>query len=228
MDAQASFTSILSYSNVRQWNFVRGVDNPADYASRNLTPLEFWLNGPLFLRSTLKSTETTEFTSTPKDCELNMVHNSCLTTASGPLHLLLRRYSSWCRLWRAFVRLKRFRTCLFVMCGTKFNTSVRIGPINLRELDEATRDIILLLQSEAFSAEIEYLKTSGKCKSLAKLNPFQHNDILMLGGRVENAETHRPILPHKHTVTELIIQNYHQEEGHAGLQQVLSTVRKHF
>ena len=63
------------------------------------------------------------------------------------------------------------------MYGTKLDMSVKIGPINLRELDEATRDIILLLQSEAFSAEIEYLKTSGKCKSLAKLNPFLHNTI---------------------------------------------------
>ena len=52
---------------------------------------------------------------------------------------------------------------------------------------------------------MEYLKTSGKCKSLAKLNPFLHNDILMLGGRVGNAETHRPILPYNHAVTELII-----------------------
>ena len=76
------------------------------------------------------------------------------------------------------------------MYGTKLDTSVRIGPINLRELHEATRDIILLLQSEAFSAEIECLKTHGKCKSLAKLNPFLHNDILMLGGRVGWAGAH--------------------------------------
>ena len=103
------------------------------------------------------------------------------------------------------------------MYGTKLDKSVRIGPINLRELDEATLYIILLLQSEAFPAEIEYLRTRGKCKSLAKLNLFLHNDILMLGGRVGNAEAHRPILPHNHAVTELIIQHYHQEEGHAGL-----------
>ena len=50
--------------------------------------------------------------------------------------------------------LKRFKTYLFVIYGTKLDMSVRIGPINLRELDKATRDIILLLQSEAFSAEI--------------------------------------------------------------------------
>ena len=123
--------------------------------------------------------------------------------------------------------LKRFKTYLFVIYGTKLGMSVRIGPINLRELDEATRDIILLLQSEAFSAEIEYLNTSGKCNSLAKLNPFLYDNILMLGGRVEISEAHLPILPHNHAVTELIIQHYHQDEGHAGLQQVLSTVRWH-
>ena len=114
------------------------------------------------------------------------------------------------------------------MYGKKLDMSVRIGPINLTELNEATWDVILLLQLEAFSAEIKFLKTCGKCKSLTKLNPFLHNDILMLGGRVGNVEAHRPILPNNHAVTKLIIQHYHQEEGHAGLQQVLNTVRKHF
>ena len=111
--------SILFYSNVRLWNFVKRVDDPADYASRVLTPLdtkfEFWLNGPLFLRSTLKSTENIEFTSVPKDCELKRVHNSCVASASGPLHLLLRRYSSLYRLRRALLWLKRFKTYLFMM-----------------------------------------------------------------------------------------------------------------
>ena len=115
-----------------------------------------------------------------------------------------------------------------MLYGTKLDMSVRIGPINLRELDEATWDIILLLQSEAFSAERENLKTCEKCKSLAELNPFLHNDILIFRGRVGNSEAHRPILPHSHAVTGLIIQHYHQEEGHAGLQQVLSTVRNRF
>ena len=51
----------------------------------------------------------------------------------------------------------------------------------------------------------------------------------MLGARVGNAEAHRPILRHNHAVIELFIQHYpHQEEGHAGLQQVLSTVRERF
>ena len=50
----------------------------------------------------------------------------------------------------------------------------------------------------------------------------------MLGGGVEKVEAHRPILPHSHTVTELIIQHYHVEDGHAGSQRLLSTVRKFF
>ena len=75
---------------------------------------------------------------------------------------------------------------------------------------------------------MEYLKTRGKCKSLARLNPFLHNDTLMLGDRVGNAGADRPILPHNHAVTELIIQHYHVEAKHAGIHQVPSTLRKHF
>ena len=40
------------------------------------------------------------------------------------------------------------------MYGTKLDVSVRIGPVNLRDPNEATLDIILLLQTEAYSVKI--------------------------------------------------------------------------
>ena len=58
---------------------MRGVDDPADYASRGLTPCdtktEFWLNGPVFLKSALVSTEAVELTTMPEKCELKRVRN---------------------------------------------------------------------------------------------------------------------------------------------------------
>ena len=212
--------------------FRERVDNPADYASRGLTPcdtkIEFWLNGPVFLRSALVSTEAVELTTMPEECELKRVHNSRVNATKGPLHLLMKRYSAWHRLQRAFVWLKRFKTYLLVMYGRKSDMSVMVGTINVEEITEATTHIVLLVQAEAFSDEIECLKTHGRGKILAKLNPYLHNNMLMLGGRLRNARGHRPILPCNHSVTELIIRHYHEAEGHAGLQHVLSVVRNHF
>ena len=52
--------------------------------------------------------------------------------------------------------------------------------------------------------------------------------MLMLGERLRNARGRLPILPCNHSVTELIIRHYHEAEGCARLQHVLSVVRNHF
>ena len=49
--------------------------------------------------------------------------------------------------------------------------SVMVGTIHVEEITEATMHIVLLVQAKAFSNEIERLKTHGRSKILAKLNP---------------------------------------------------------
>lgn len=76
-------------------------------------------------------------------------------------------------------------------------------------------------------------KCFPRSSPIRNFNPLLAEGILRVGGHLENApvsfETKHPvILPTKHHVTNLIIQNYHRQEGHCGPSQVLACIRKRF
>ena len=62
------------------------------------------------------------------------------------------------------------------------------GKINVEEIVEAKTQIVLLVQAEASSDEIECLKTHGRDNILVKLNPYLHTNMLLLGDRLRNQE----------------------------------------
>ena len=127
--------SVLSYSHIRLWNFVGAVDNPVDYTSRvssvHNTKFDFRLKVDLFLWSTSESTCVFEFTSVSMECKPKSVDKSSVTSARGPQHLMVRRYSAVYKLWREFVWLNRFKIYLFVVDGMQFDVSMGNGSINL-------------------------------------------------------------------------------------------------
>ena len=68
---------------------------------------------------------------------------------------------------------------------------------------------------------------------IPNLNPFLAEGILRVGGHLENAPVsfeaeHPVILPTKHHVTNLIIQNCRRQQEHYGPSQVLACIRKRF
>ena len=76
-------------------------------------------------------------------------------------------------------------------------------------------------------------KCVPRSSPIRNLNPFVADGILRVGGRLENApisfQTKHPvILPSKHHVTNLIIQNCHRQQGHCGPSQVLAFIQQRF
>ena len=77
-------------------------------------------------------------------------------------------------------------------------------------------------------------KKSFPCTSPVRdLNPYVTDGILRVGGCLENASVsfevkHPIILPSKHHVTNLIIQNCHRQQGHSGPAHVLAAIRQKF
>ena len=72
-----------------------------------------------------------------------------------------------------------------------------------------------------------------KDSSLRKLNPELNEDMLVVGGRLKQAEIndeakHQMILPYKHRVTDLVIEQCHIEVGHMGQESVLSALRERY
>ena len=126
------------------------------------------------------------------------------------------------------------------------------GPLSVQDLEDAQAAILRFVQSQAFSKELEALyrissedygdqrsrvkqkKTEirkGSC--LHRLDPFVHQGVLCVGGRLSQADLpahtkHPVILPRKSHVTTLIIRNVHQRLGHAGRGHTLAKFREKY
>ncbi|XP_068738151.1 uncharacterized protein, partial [Montipora capricornis] len=77
------------------------------------------------------------------------------------------------------------------------------------------------------------LNCIGYASPLRKLSSFLHDGVICVGGRLNNASMpfsakHPMILPSKHPVTDLIIKDYHEKEGHVGACNVLESLRQSF
>ncbi|XP_006816328.1 uncharacterized protein LOC102803533 [Saccoglossus kowalevskii] len=118
---------------------------------------------------------------------------------------------------------------------------LKIGPLTVHELSIATTDICRIVQRSSFPREFaspqkilsEKPDAEGYVSPLRKLNPKLKNGVLHVGGRLVNAPIsqqarHPIILPRNHHVTELIVQHYHEQQGHIGPNQVLSEIRQKF
>ena len=224
-----------------QWRYVKSELNPADYASRGIRPEEskfgVWVNGPDFLcsRGAESSCDSVPY-DPPSGCEFKAKHVFTSTLVGiNQLDKILTRYSDWLRLLRAIVWLTRFKTYLNIMKGKRDNVRLAVGNIKVTEIRQATIDVIRMVQRQALGEEYVAICSGGihGKGGLRRLNPFSHDGILLVGGRLANSRLseygkHPMILPSRHVVTDLLIKHYHEIEGHVGPQHILAQIRKKF
>lgn len=126
-------------------------------------------------------------------------------------------------------------------------------PLTVQELEEAEVAILRFVQLQYFSKEFDALREVSskddrdqrgrakqkkmvlkKTSSLTRLDPFVHEELLRVGGRLSRAndlseETKHPvILPRKSHVTNLIIQHLHERLAHAGRGHTLAKLREKY
>lgn len=101
-------------------------------------------------------------------------------------------------------------------------------------MDKALNNLVKIVQGCYFELEIFELSRNrviSKKSKIKKLDPFLDNDnILRVGGHLRKAPVQydrkfQIILSYKSHVTDLIIQNEHLKQLHAGPQAVLNNVR---
>ena len=257
---------IQDVSEPSQWKHIRTTSNPADIASRGIkanesSKLREWLTGPEFLWHD-ESTWPAQPTFLPElpinDPEVKKEARVHVVTHEGITDSLIRRYSSWYRLQKAIAWILRFKQYIcYKYSHSKLTIAPTTGPLSVKEIDNATREVVKNVQRHSFPQEYTLLKTlcasskqagsqaeqfiSGRYtkKSLSessvlrKLQPVLDNKVLRVGGRLERAPVafeakHPMIIPNKHHITELLIRHYHVVEGHSGPTQVLATVRQKY
>lgn len=217
-------STIQSLTSTEIWQHVPGSQNPADIASRGLTPAALkeatlWWRGPSWLNDIEeiwprnRMNFTTHIDEKPSTTALHLTVNELD---------LLGRFSSFIKLQRVTAMILRFSfNCKHV------KQLRRTGWTTTAELIDATNRLIQITQQHAFSAEISTCSAGTPVAArspLKSLNPFlDEAGILRVGGRINNANVsfdtrHPAILPKKCDLTDLLINYTHMKNLHSGPQ----------
>ncbi|GFX26563.1 integrase catalytic domain-containing protein [Trichonephila clavipes] len=215
------------------WNFVSGLENPADCGTRGIPPTELekcnlWFNGPDWLRSStfpigefednpqLQEHMSVEAKRTSKLIMLNVVDATFKTE-------FFQKFLSWNKLKRVVAYCLRFvKNCSPSACKR------RKSFLTTAELSEAEKGIVKFIQRDHFSMEVSYLSAGKQLPSTNKLIPLTpfYNDsgIIRVGGRLKNSiladsQKHPILLPKTDHVVNLIISDYHLKLLHAEIVQ---------
>lgn len=238
---------IQNQSNSNDWSHVQTKMNPADHASRGLSPKqlinnELWWNGPVWLRENdFTNAQLIRFNTTleeKKDKRLNVMQVSVSTD-------IVERFSSLNRAMRVIAICLRYMTNL--RRSAKLKSAKSTNTVDKNELssffvenDElfvAKNTIVRLCQQKYFAIEYELLRKGqqvNKDSKLKTLCPFiDGNGVLRVGGRLQNSNLnynrkHPIIVPYTSNLTKMIIRDAHMRTLHGGNQLTLSQTRHEF
>ncbi|XP_046557263.1 uncharacterized protein LOC124266512 [Haliotis rubra] len=241
---------IRDYSGPKDWKYVESDENPADIASRGASTAQLlaqsdWFEGPQFLWRSESEWNLKQ----PGPAE-SVVEETVATTCVSPtkmqcegLDTLIKHYSSWYRLKRGVViylqLINNIKARIRKRKGKVESGVYNNKPLFTVEKLECAENIIMkFVQSKSFDKEIHVLTAVErgrvpKHSSVYKLDPFINNGILKVGGRLSKSQIpdemkHQILLPSKHHVTSLIIQDIHKKLGHVGRNHVLSKLREKY
>lgn len=219
------------------WRHVRSEDNPADCASRGLTPQklsthQLWWAGPKWLSDNptmWPSLTAREETTEEERANVNLAVQE---EANYGCDLILRK-SSWWKLCRVTALCQRF----IANCRRPRANRVT-GPLTVADLSNARTFWVKDAQAAAFSSELRSLeetKTLSKSSTIRSLNPMLSNSkVLCVGGRLVNAQTmpddfkFPAIIPRRSPLSALLISDAHERTLHGGPSLMLAFLRRKY
>lgn len=230
---------INTTTELAQWKFVPGKENPADLGTRGQRIDEFlasekWTKGPAFLQQSKDQwpTETIEpMTTSNEDLEIKKEKLTMTTIIQEktPVQKLLESASDWNKLVKKVAWMLKIKACL--------KNKVKLTPtLSIDELEEAELEIYRQVQKDKFATEINAMKKGQmfKDRNIKKLQPFiGKEDVIRVGGRLQNSSLdygakHQILLPKNHHVVGLLIKKAHQAVGHLGKASTVTHLRQKY
>ncbi|KAJ8017951.1 hypothetical protein HOLleu_44328 [Holothuria leucospilota] len=225
---------IRSVSKPHQWRHVGTKDNPADEGSRGTFHIRKWLTGPDFLTKDKvcwpeSKFEDVDLTEDPEVKRSNTVQRAKVLQTNvteddnSLLTILVGKYSSWTRLVRVLSWIRRF---IRSARNKAKNEPIVTGNLIVSEIKESEKTILLWEQKRSFP-------NLQRDPQLKGLNPMLENQLLRVGGRLNNAQIdyeamHQVILPSKGDVVRLLVEHYHTVVGHSGWAATINALREKF
>lgn len=223
------------------WRWVPTAQNVADDATRARHPPSFdpdsrWLRGPAWLRADEDTwpMQKKAGAETPDDDEELRPRFVGLVSCRGPVEY--ERFSRYQRLCRTTAWVRRFLT----NARTR-DPALRIkGELSADEVREAVRQLVRLVQREAFADELAALEAGNAVErqsSVFILKPYvDEAGLLRVHGRTDAAdELHmsrdakRPLLlPRDHRFSALLVRNHHERLAHQLVDATIAAVRNEF
>lgn len=228
-------SEIQQLTDVNNWYHVKSQDNPADLISRgtcvsDLKECKLWWIGPEWLLD--NSYEPIQF--------INNESSNNIPEQKTVVNVAVFENLDICSKYSTLNKLKRiFGYCLRFLWNLKCKTtqsSKRFGILTTEELNNSLNELVKLAQKEAFPIEYNKLVNGfsiSKKSSLLSLNPISINNIIRVGGRLQNSnheidKKHPIILPKTHILTKLILTDEHQRLMHCGPTLLLSSIRERY
>ncbi|XP_051166513.1 uncharacterized protein LOC127284859 [Leptopilina boulardi] len=216
------------------WNHVPSKENPADCASRglsaeNLPSFTLWWRGPPWLSNSSGNWPQRDSNILNTEQEKRMTSHN-VTQDKEDWHLkLIKKMSSWARLLRV--------TAYVLRAINVFKTKVKPKvPMTAIEIREASIFWVRYVQATAFSRETDAIKSNNllpRDSPLKRLNPFiDDNGIVRLGGRLlqSNLSIYQqpPAILPKHVLSRMILEQFHKNLLHSGIQLTLYMSRTQY
>lgn len=230
-----------------KWRWLPGQDNPADLASRGISPLELaetylWWNGPSWL-----SRPETEWPSQPfsslgdddeTDSELRPLVHHVLANPDlqhGPWYQhknpgkpvpLMTTYSNITKLQNTMSHVQR--ACAnFIALATKRPTT--IGPLTPEEREKALMNLVQIDQAQNMPKELQHAMETDSERGTTKNGTLIYDTrtgTLRYYGRVSSDnlgydEKYPIMLAPKGQLAQLMLRAAHQKTLHGGAQQML-------
>ena len=174
-----------------------------------------WIHGPAFL--TQEATGVLTYIPSQPEVDDREVRKKAfvftINHQENAVSRLLTSHSNWFKLRRSVAWILAIKDVLQ-------GRSTPIKMMTCHFMKEAEKAIIRYVQQEEFHEEIKAIKSNEPLKvssKLIKLKPIMKDNILLVGGRLNNSCLHEgikhpTILPHTH-VTLLLVEHVHQHSG---------------
>ena len=247
-------SEILDSSTPDQWHHVSSEDNPADHCTRGLkarelTPDHIWFTGPKFLclEEDQWPKQGSEIPLLPPENDPELKSSKFIMTTfdreDGPFDKLtigkeihISKHSTWRKLTRHTAWVMRSIRSFMSALPRSTMQAFKTRYLQPEEYQEATECLLQQAHYDVFADEIKQLKDGKHINvksSLLPLMPFFDGRHLRVGGRIHKAQVpleakHQLILPEKHHVTKLLVEEFHMSNGHCGREHLISLLRQKY